>query len=100
MTIRWNMKLEHVIRHLLLLFLFCAFLAEMVFSINNLLDQKVGVSIGIKESKIDEPAVTICPYNQTTKLPFSNLGNGTSFTMPSWIEGLWLTKNGNNSPTM
>jgi hypothetical protein len=86
------MKLEHVIRHLLLLFLFCAFLVVMVISIKNLLSQKVGVSIGIKESKIDEPAVTFCPYNDTSKLSFTNLGNGTSFTMPSWINGVWMTK--------
>jgi hypothetical protein len=65
----------------------------MVISINNLSDQKVGVSIGIKESKIDEPALTFCPHNDTTKLPFANLGNGTSFTMPPWIKGIGLTKN-------
>jgi hypothetical protein len=62
MKMKMKMKLEHVIRHLLVLCLFCAFLSVMVISINNLLVQKVGVSIGIKEHKIEGPALTFCPY--------------------------------------
>jgi hypothetical protein len=86
--------MEHLIRHILLLCLFCAFSAVMVTSINNLLGQKVGVSIGIEETEIEEPAFTICPMGNGSEsytnlnLFFSNLGNGTTFTIPSWIAGL------------
>jgi hypothetical protein len=101
-----KMKLEHVIRHLLVLCLFCAFLSVMVISTTNLLAQKVGVSIGIKERTIEGPAFTFCPYytiHTNTSKPmfnFTNLGNGTTFTMPSWINGLWATKNDNESHSM
>jgi hypothetical protein len=93
------MKLEHAIRHLLLLFLFCSFLAVMVISIKNLFE-KVGVSIGVKESKIHNPAFTICPFFGSELTNLMSLGNGTTFTMPSWIEGVWLTSITNDSVTM
>jgi hypothetical protein len=86
------MNLEHVIRHLLLLLLFSAFLVVMFFSINNLLGQKTGVSISVVEKKTEPPGITICHHGNGSEpiflKSFSNLGNGRTFAIPSWINGL------------